>query len=140
LDEVRLEDIAPPELAGGGEPAFERALLELAGEAGDLAKRFAGGDHRDNPDALRGDLIKLLRPLGRASVAAEVSLDEAGRQNIAKTESRWPIEEKFPPLFDDGYTPTSSSLGSFGWRSSSEMSAIRHLYSRSATGYSSAIV
>jgi NTP pyrophosphatase (non-canonical NTP hydrolase) len=105
LDEVRLGDIAPPELAGGGEAAFERALLELAGEAGDLAKRFAGGDHRDNPDALRGDLIKLLRPLGRASVAAEVSLDEAGWQNVAKTESRWPIEEKFPPLFDDGLHP-----------------------------------
>ena len=71
--------------AGLDERAFERALLELAGEAGDLAKRFIGSTYRDNVDALRGDLVKFLRPLGRAAVAAEVSLDEAGRRNIAKT-------------------------------------------------------
>ena len=84
---------------------FERALLDLAGEAGDLAKRFSVGDYRGNPDALRGDLIKLLRPLGRASVAAEVSLDEAGWSNISKTQSRWPVEKKFPRLFDDSNDP-----------------------------------
>jgi NTP pyrophosphatase (non-canonical NTP hydrolase) len=100
--EVRLSDIAPVETSAVGEALFERALLELAGEAGDLAKRFAEGAYRDNPDALRGDLIKLLRPLGRASAAAEVSLDEAGWRNIAKTESRWRVDDKFPPLFDEG--------------------------------------
>lgn len=87
---------------GFDERAFERALLELAGEAGDLAKRFIGSAYRDNVDALRGDLIKLLRPLGRAAAAAEVSLDEAGQKNMAKTQDRWPTEQKFPPLFDEG--------------------------------------
>jgi hypothetical protein len=89
----------------GNPGLFERALLDLAGEAGDLAKRFSVGDYRGNPDALRGDLIKLLRPLGRASVAAEVSLDEAGWSNISKTQSRWPVEKKFPRLFDDSNDP-----------------------------------
>jgi len=88
--------------SGFDESAFERALLELAGEAGDLAKRFIGSAYRDNVDALRGDLVKFLRPLGRAAAAAEVSLDEAGQKNAAKTEDRWPTEPKFPPLFDDG--------------------------------------
>jgi NTP pyrophosphatase (non-canonical NTP hydrolase) len=84
------------------EGAFEHALLELAGEAGDVAKRFIGSAYRNNVDALRGDLIKLLRPLGRAAAAAEVSLDEAGRRNMAKTQDRWPTEQKFPALFDEG--------------------------------------
>lgn len=87
---------------GFDESAFERALLELAGEAGDLAKRFIGSAYCDNVDALRGDLVKFLRPLGRAAAAAEVSLDEAGQKNVAKTQDRWPTEQKLPPLFDDG--------------------------------------
>jgi NTP pyrophosphatase (non-canonical NTP hydrolase) len=87
---------------GFDEGAFERALLELAGEAGDLAKQFIGSAYRDNVDALRGDLVKFLRPLGRAAAAADVSLDEAGQKNMAKTQDRWPTEEKFPRLFDEG--------------------------------------
>ena len=97
---VELGMLAPTK--GLDEGAFERALLELAGEAGDLAKRFIGLAYQDNVDALRGDLVKFLRPLGRAAVAAEVSLDEAGQKNMAKTYDRWPTEQKFPPLFDDG--------------------------------------
>ena len=50
---------------------------------------------------MRGDLVKLLRPLGRAARAADVSLDEAGRRNINKIEDRWPTE-KAPPLLDEG--------------------------------------
>ena len=44
-------DLAPTSAVGLDEPAFERALLELAGEAGDLAKRFIGSTYRDNVDA-----------------------------------------------------------------------------------------
>jgi len=49
-----------------------------------------------------GDLVKFLRPLGRAAAGAEVSLDAVGWKNIAKTQDRWPSELKFPPLFDEG--------------------------------------
>jgi NTP pyrophosphatase (non-canonical NTP hydrolase) len=100
--DVALGELAPRSADGLDERAFERALLELAGEAGDLAKRFVGAAYQDNVDALRGDLVKFLRPLGRAAAAAEVSLDEAGWKNIAKIQDRWPTEVKFPPLFDDG--------------------------------------
>lgn len=82
---------------------FEIALLELAGEAGDLAKRFASGAYTNNVDALRGDIVKLLRPLGRAAAAADVSLDEAGARNIVKIEDRWPRERKAPALADVGF-------------------------------------
>jgi NTP pyrophosphatase (non-canonical NTP hydrolase) len=100
--DVALDQLAPSPGGAIDERAFERALLELAGEAGDLAKRFIGAAYRDNVDALRGDLVKFLRPLGRAAAAAEVSLDAAGWKNIAKTQDRWPSELKFPPLFDEG--------------------------------------
>jgi NTP pyrophosphatase (non-canonical NTP hydrolase) len=102
--DVTLGELAPRH-NGVDESAFGRALLELVGEGGDLAKRFVGSAYRDNVDALRGDLVKFLRPLGRAAVAAEVSLDEAGWKNIAKTQDRWPTERKFPPLFDEGLHP-----------------------------------
>ena len=99
---ITLGELARSSTTRSDESAFERALLELAGEAGDLAKRFVGAAYRDNVDALRGDLVNFLRPLGQAAAAAEVSLDEAGRRNIAKTQDRWPTEERFPPLFDEG--------------------------------------
>ncbi len=98
---VPLSDIAFGIADDRGDGAFEVALLELAGESGDIAKRFAGGAYLANVDALRGDLIKLLRPLGRAAQAADVSLDLAGARNIAKTQDRWPREHIFPPLLDE---------------------------------------
>jgi NTP pyrophosphatase (non-canonical NTP hydrolase) len=102
-DHIRLGDISGGSPAGAGGGSFASALLlQLAGEAGDLAKRFAEGAYRDNVDALRGDLIKFIRPLGLGAAAADVSLDQAGARNIAKTEDRWPTKADFPPLFDEG--------------------------------------
>jgi NTP pyrophosphatase (non-canonical NTP hydrolase) len=101
LQTIRIGDIVTT-ADNPGEDAFELALLDLAGESGDLAKRFAGRAYDDNVDALRGDLVKLLRPLGRAAYAKEVSLDQAARRNIRKTLDRWPITQVFPPLLDEG--------------------------------------
>ena len=73
--EPRLSDLEPRARGGdAADRAFEFALLELAGEAGDLAKRFASGAYTNNVDALRGDMVKLLRPRGRAAAAPDVSL------------------------------------------------------------------
>lgn len=101
-DSISLSDLEPGSRHEAQEGAFELALLQLAGEAGDLAKRFASGAYTDNVDALRGDIVKLLRPLGRAARAADVSLDDAGDRNIAKIEDRWPGTPEAPPLFDEG--------------------------------------
>lgn len=98
---IRLDDLRGSVADKRTEADFELALLELAGEAGDLAKRFAGGAYRDNVDALRGDLIKLLRPLARAADAADVALSEAARRNIAKIDDFWAEDQAPPPLFDD---------------------------------------
>ena len=80
---------------------FEISLLRLAGESGDLAKRFADGAYRDNVDALRGDLVKLIRAGVRAATAAEVSLADAAIENMKKTEDRWPISRQFPTPKDE---------------------------------------
>ncbi|HZF43978.1 MAG TPA: nucleoside triphosphate pyrophosphohydrolase family protein [Sphingomonadaceae bacterium] len=97
---VRFSDLASSATATS--EAFEASLLLLAGEAGDVAKRFAVGAYRDNTDALRGDLIKFVRPLGEAAAAAEVSLEAAAVQNIAKREDRWPTKRQHPEPTDDG--------------------------------------
>jgi NTP pyrophosphatase (non-canonical NTP hydrolase) len=82
--------------------AFEVSLLRLAGEAGDLAKRFAEGAYQHNVDALRGDLVKLLRPLMQAASAEAISLEEAALHNMGKTEDRWPTDRLFPIPKDEG--------------------------------------
>jgi NTP pyrophosphatase (non-canonical NTP hydrolase) len=99
-NQVTLGEMAPQREHPVSEAAIETALLDLAGEAGDLAHSFKNGVYRDNPDLVRGDLVKLLRPLGRASAAFGVSLDVAGRRNIEKTASRWRVGADWPPLFD----------------------------------------
>lgn len=80
---------------------FEAALLEVAGEAGDLAKRYAAGVYRDDKDALLNDLIKFMRPLNQAALASEVTLEEAAQHNVEKTEDRWPTEPRFPVPTDE---------------------------------------
>jgi NTP pyrophosphatase (non-canonical NTP hydrolase) len=80
---------------------LEASLLMLGAEAGDLAKRFSGGTYDGNVDALRGDLIKFLRPLAKAARAAEVSLEEAAIENMKKVEDRWPIKRLYPAPVDE---------------------------------------
>ncbi len=78
------------------ETKFENALMELAGESGDVIKRYSSGAYQQNADALRGDLIKLARPLIRAASAGRVSLANAAFENITKIEDRW-VPGTFPP-------------------------------------------
>jgi NTP pyrophosphatase (non-canonical NTP hydrolase) len=101
-NQVTLGEIAPTPERPVIDAAIEMALLDLAGEAGDLAHRFKNGAYKNNADAVRGDLVKLLRPLGRAASAFGVSLDVAGYRNIDKTASRWRAGANFPALFDEG--------------------------------------
>jgi NTP pyrophosphatase (non-canonical NTP hydrolase) len=91
---LRFDDLGVSDNAD--QRTFEVSLLRLAGEAGDLAKRFAEGAYRHNVDSLRGDLVKLLRPLVQAAKAEAVSLEEAALHNIYKTEDRWPTDRLFP--------------------------------------------
>jgi NTP pyrophosphatase (non-canonical NTP hydrolase) len=101
VDVLSFDDLGVSDNAD--QRAFEVSLLRLAGEAGDLAKRFADGAYQHNVDALRGDLVKLLRPLVQAANAEAVSLREAALHNMEKTEDRWPTNRLFPIPMDEGF-------------------------------------
>lgn len=81
----------------------ERRLLALAGKVGQLLENFSNRRFDTNRDALSADLVEIFRALVAAADDADVSLDEAARRNIAKTLSRWPIDRKWDPPYDDDF-------------------------------------
>ncbi|TRZ55159.1 MAG: pyrophosphatase [Rhodocyclaceae bacterium] len=99
-ESLTFDDLAATEVAGNHD-AFEASLLKLAGESGDLAKRFVDGAYRNNVDALRGDLVKLIRPLLQSAAAVGVKLTDAAINNMQKTDDRWPNKRQFPTPEDE---------------------------------------
>jgi NTP pyrophosphatase (non-canonical NTP hydrolase) len=81
----------------------ERRLQALAGKVGLLLDHYASGILETNGDAFAADIVELFRALLAAADDAAVSLNEAARRNIDKTFGRWPIERKWPPLYDDEF-------------------------------------
>jgi NTP pyrophosphatase (non-canonical NTP hydrolase) len=86
--------------SAGSNAKFETSLMQLAGEAGDIIKRYNSGTYRRNADALRGDLIKFARPLIRAAAEGKIGLAVAARKNIEKIEDRW-VPGAFPGRKDE---------------------------------------
>jgi NTP pyrophosphatase (non-canonical NTP hydrolase) len=136
--DVGLGQLAPSPGGSNDARAFERALLELAGEAGDLAKRFIGAAYRDNVDALRGDLVKFLRPLGRAAAAAEVSLDALAGRILRRPKIVGPASESSRRCSMRGFMWTSNFRGCFASTSMNAKSTARSLFSRNPEGFCSA--
>ncbi len=84
-------------------PAFEAAVITLAGKVGLLLNDFHLNKFENNRDALSAHLVEIFRALIEAADVADVSLDKAAAFNIAKIHSRWPEKPKITPLFDDAY-------------------------------------
>lgn len=83
----------------------ERRLQALAGKVGLLLEHYAAGILGTNGDAFAADIVELFRALLVAADDAAVSLNEAARRNIDKTFGRWPVDRKWPPLYDDDFDP-----------------------------------
>lgn len=79
---------------------FSGRVVQLAGRVGDLVNDLHAGAFLSNRDKLAGHLVEILRALIEAADAAEVELEDAARQNLYKTFSRWPHRREYPPLFD----------------------------------------
>jgi NTP pyrophosphatase (non-canonical NTP hydrolase) len=80
--------------------AFEKTLLDLAGEIGTIladhqARRLSG-----NQDALRGKLVAVMRTLVRAADEAGVTLEKAAEENLKKIFGRWPTKRVYPAPLD----------------------------------------
>ena len=85
--------------------AFERTLMRLAGEVGDLVAEFSADRLGDNRDALSGHMIAIFRSLVAVATEADVSLAQAAHRNLHKIFDRWPMEKSYPPLFDEEIDP-----------------------------------
>jgi NTP pyrophosphatase (non-canonical NTP hydrolase) len=80
--------------------AFEKTLLQLAGEVGLLVIDQQAGRLTDNQSALAGRLIAITRTLVQAADEAGVTLEAAAVKNLAKIFDRWPRERVYPELLD----------------------------------------
>ena len=85
--------------------AFERTLLQLAGEIGLLVSDHEAGRLTANRSALAGRLIAIMRTLILAANEAGVTLEAAAVKNLNKIFDRWPRERIYPSPLDDSAEP-----------------------------------
>lgn len=86
-------------------PAYEKTLLKLASEVGQLLAEHDAGRLEGNAAAITGRLLAVMRMLIQAANEAGVSLGEAARANTAKIFDRWPQQRNFPALLDARFPP-----------------------------------
>ena len=85
--------------------AFEKTLLQLAGEVGLLVIDHEAGRLTNNQSALAGRLIAITRALINAANDAGVTLEAAAVKNLGKIFDRWPRERIYPALLDADSDP-----------------------------------
>ena len=102
--DLPFASLQPELMPLSGEPsqAFEKTLLDLAGEVGMLMIDHQAGRLTDNPPALAARLIAVMRVLIQAANEAGVTLEAAAVKNLAKTHDRWPETRIYPELLDAG--------------------------------------
>lgn len=100
--ELSFASLQPEIMARSAEPtaAFEKTLLQLAGEVGLLVTDHEADRLRDNQSVLAGRLIAILRTLIQAANEAGVTLEAAAVKNINKIFDRWPQERVYPEPLD----------------------------------------
>lgn len=82
-------------------PAFEKTLLQLAGEVGLLVTDCAADGPPDNQSALAHRLVAIMRTLIQAANEAGVTLEAAAVKNLSKIFDRWPRERQYPSPLDE---------------------------------------
>ena len=85
--------------------AFEKTLLQLAGEVGILLLEHEAGRLENNQSALAGRLIAITRTLIQAANEAGVTLEAAAVKNLAKIFDRWPSERVYREPLDANAEP-----------------------------------
>jgi len=84
-------------------PAFEAALITLAGKVGLLLNDFHLNRIANNRDVLSAHLVEVFRALIDSADVADIDLANAAALNVRKIHSRWPAQKSYTPLFDDGF-------------------------------------
>ena len=79
-----------------------RTAFTLGSTAGALLATL-----RQNTDGVMASQLRTIwRALLRVAAGAHIDLHEAATKNIQKTQSRWPSEARFVPLFDEWFNET----------------------------------
>lgn len=101
--DIRFCDLQGPSegLKQAPTAAFEKTLLDLAGEVGTVLSDYQAGRFDANRAAWKGRLVAVLRVLVRAAVEAGVTLEAAAAGNLTKIFDRRPLERIYPRPFDD---------------------------------------
>ncbi len=82
-------------------PAFEKTMLQLAGEVGLLMTDHEAGRLTNNQAALAGRLVAIMRTLIQAANEAGVTLEAAAVKNLNKIFDRWPRDRAYPVPLDE---------------------------------------
>ena len=100
--ETTFASLQPALQASGPKPpqAFEGKLLQLAGLVGAITA--TANDAKQDRSA---QLTEVFGVLLAVAEDAGVRLSDAAHANLKKIFDRWPLEEKFPPLFDEAELP-----------------------------------
>lgn len=99
--------LQPAIMPRGAEPttAFEKTLLQLAGEVGMLLSEHEVGRLAADQSALTARLTAIMRNLIQAANDAGVTLEAAAVKNLSKIFDRWPRERVYPPPLDESAEP-----------------------------------
>lgn len=99
--------LQPDLTKSGPQPSgkFEATLIRLAAEVGMLVSDFSAGHVKAGSKELSIHMEAIFRTLIAAANDAGVSLAEAAHKNLAKIFDRWPLENVYPPLFDEDDDP-----------------------------------
>ena len=100
---LTFASLQPPIMTRRSEPtpAFEKTLLQLAGEVGLLMTDHEAGRLANNQAALAGRLVAIMRTMIQAATDAGVTLEAAAIKNLNKIFDRWPSERTYPAPLDE---------------------------------------
>lgn len=102
-DLLSFASLQPAIMTRRSEPtlAFEKTLLQLAGEVGLLMTDHEAGRLTNNQAALAGRLVAIMRTVIQAANEAGVTLEAAAVKNLSKIFDRWPRERIYPAPLDE---------------------------------------
>jgi NTP pyrophosphatase (non-canonical NTP hydrolase) len=100
---LSFASLQPEIMPRAAEPtaAFEKTLLQLAGQVGLLVTDHEAGLLAANQSALAGRLVAIVHTMIEAANEAGVTLEAAAVKNLSKIFDRWPQERIYPAAFDE---------------------------------------
>ena len=103
-DVKKLDDLAERsgQLDDHPDTEFIRDAFTLGGAAGALLATL----QKNTDNVIPSQLGTIWRALLRVAAVARVNVREAAAKNLEKTQSRWPPERDFLPLFDERFDET----------------------------------